>query len=61
MILCYKKNLCWFNTTTPIQTIAFINEVSIYGRHIGDVITRLRCGFGIGDHLQVKGKTPLRI
>ena len=37
--------------TIPTQTIAFIRAVSYYGRHIYDVITSLRRGFEMGDHL----------
>ena len=38
--------------TIPTQTIAFIDEqFSHYGRHIYDVITSLRRGFEMGDHL----------
>ena len=35
--------------------------VSYYGRHIYDVITSLRHGFEMGDHLYIKGKTPLKV
>ena len=62
MILRYQKNLCWFKTTIPIQTIALIYEpFFIYGRHIDDVITSLRerRGFEMGDHLQIKRKDPI--
>ena len=38
--------------TIPSQTIAFINgQFLIYDRHIYDVITSLRRGFEMGDHL----------
>ena len=38
--------------TIPTQTIAFIKgQFSYYGRHIYDVITSLRRGFEMGDHL----------
>ena len=39
----------------------YVWTISIYGRHIDDVITSLRRGFEIGDHLQIKGKTSLKI
>ena len=35
--------------------------ISYYGRHIYDVITSLRRGFEMGDHLKIKGKTPLKV
>ena len=35
--------------------------VSYFGRHIYDVITCLRRGFEMGDHLKIKGKTPLKV
>ena len=39
--------------TIPTQTIALINEQFLrdYGRHIYDVITSLRRGFEMDDHL----------
>ena len=35
--------------------------VSHYGHHIYDVITSLRRGFEMGDHLKIKDKTPLKV
>ena len=50
------------NTTIPTQDNSFCKRTdSIYGRHIDDVITSLRRGFEIGDHLQIKGKTSLKV
>ena len=43
-----KNNLCWFNTTLPIQTIALMNNFYLWSPYL------LR-GFEMGDHLQIKG------
>ena len=48
--------------TIPTQNIAFINGQFLNnGRHIYDVIASLRRGFEMGDHLLIKGMTPLKV
>ena len=59
MILSFKKRIQV--GLIPIQTIAFINEQFIFIRHIDDVITSFKRGFEMGDHLQIEGKTSLKI
>ena len=39
----------------------YYRTICIYGRHIDDVITSLRRGFEMGDHLKIDGKTTLKI
>ena len=60
-------HLFWFTDKLGIYHVYMYELCGIlhakysYGRHIDDVITSLRRGIEMGDHLQIKGKTSLKI